>query len=574
MGNKKGLLETRIPRLITLLEDQGSFLMEESERLHLLEKTRAIAGRLAELGSRSLAIGLVGGTGVGKSTIMNSLAGETIAHTSHRRPDTDSVLVYRHSSSPPLPDAHAGGLKIKEILHDADAVKEILLCDLPDFDSLVKEHREQVTVFLEQLDMVVWVVSPEKYGDARFYDLLKTTLKSKTNFIFVLNKADLLFDGVSEAEGSSRLKALLEVLSGHLSGSGIEMPYILAVSARKPDANDPGDRWNQFQTFKGAVFRRRDEKQILAIKAANLEEELTAIVSAVEERSARILLLSEALKAFRQETARDISQWMEAGAAPVEELTERYLAARRAAAESADLSLAGWPGKIFALLGSKKEVSLLGTPSSFLPKEISDALQPLERQVEYLENRLYNSLKTLKGIAKGFDERLSEHIDRKGLMADINTRFTAILRDALSPRPPSRRRIFLAFQKLIYLAAFVLFLAALASGGSWEAFFTRPAAGPFFIALFSTLKSLFSASGLAALCAYILICLFLGLRFYIRARRYQAGEARAAGDAVKKELMRIWEGAFNEIGSRVMALEQRLNSEAEAASRIAQDTPR
>ena len=43
-----------------------------------------------------LVIGLVGGTGVGKSTLINALAGDAISTSSDRRPTTDRVIVYRH----------------------------------------------------------------------------------------------------------------------------------------------------------------------------------------------------------------------------------------------------------------------------------------------------------------------------------------------------------------------------------------------------------------------------------------------------------------------------------------------
>ncbi|OPX41116.1 MAG: hypothetical protein B1H13_03780 [Desulfobacteraceae bacterium 4484_190.3] len=45
-------------------------------------------------------MGLLGGTGVGKSSLMNALAGSEIAATSHRRQHTDSVLIYRYVKTP------------------------------------------------------------------------------------------------------------------------------------------------------------------------------------------------------------------------------------------------------------------------------------------------------------------------------------------------------------------------------------------------------------------------------------------------------------------------------------------
>jgi len=34
----------------------------------------------------------------------------------------------------------------------------------------------------------VWIISPEKYADERFYEFLKIVPKAKQNFYFVFNK--------------------------------------------------------------------------------------------------------------------------------------------------------------------------------------------------------------------------------------------------------------------------------------------------------------------------------------------------------------------------------------------------
>lgn len=563
MVNAKGFLQSRLPRLLSMLETPGFLLMEESERRQLLEKAHSIEERLEKLGSTTLVIGIVGGTGVGKSTLMNALAGSEIAHTSYRRPDTDAVLIYRHASSEAQAPAPAG-IKFKEILHRADSVKEIILCDLPDFDSLVKEHSDQVASFIVQLDMVIWVVSPEKYADARFHDLLARTLKSRENFLFVLNKTDIIFDGVSQDDGERRLKALAEVFSGHLTTAGIERPVIFTISARDESGNKA---WNRLGALKGDVFKRRDEKQILAIKAANLEQELSAIISALDDRSLAVSAITDALDAFGSEVSKESADWIMAAEAPIEELARIFFEKRKLASETNELPLAGWPGKLFLMIGARKGASSIA--DHLLPKDIAASLKPLGGHLSYIEDRLINRLKTVKGVPGAFFETIHQNMDSEGLASEVEARLTSAVREALSSRTTSRRMIFVGFQKLIYLASFVFFLMALASGGSWEAFFQNPAPGSFFIALFSTLKNLFTASGLAALCVYVLICLFLGLRFYLKARRYLEAAAKTEAVVLKKGLFAIWEEAFSETGSRVMALKQRLASEADAASSIA-----
>src|SRR5947209_9533861 len=48
-----------------------------------------------------LVITLMGGTGVGKSTLLNALAGGSIAQASFQRPTTRDPVVYYHEAIPP-----------------------------------------------------------------------------------------------------------------------------------------------------------------------------------------------------------------------------------------------------------------------------------------------------------------------------------------------------------------------------------------------------------------------------------------------------------------------------------------
>ena len=133
-------MKTDLNRALHLLADGPFFSMTSEERHALETEGQDLLRRLAAIESGFLIIGLLGGTGVGKSSLMNALAESEIASTSHRRPHTDHVLIYRHQKANPLPDLALNNVPWREITHQGDAVQTIILCDLPDYDSLIGDY--------------------------------------------------------------------------------------------------------------------------------------------------------------------------------------------------------------------------------------------------------------------------------------------------------------------------------------------------------------------------------------------------------------------------------------------------
>ena len=124
-------------------------------------------------------LALVGGTGVGKSSLLNALAGSSVSDASARRPTTAHPLAWVPRSSRPDLGGLLGWLGIPDDEvrdHEEDALGNVAILDLPDLDSVEVEHRERVEAILPRVDAVVWVTDPEKYHDAILHDDFLATL--------------------------------------------------------------------------------------------------------------------------------------------------------------------------------------------------------------------------------------------------------------------------------------------------------------------------------------------------------------------------------------------------------------
>jgi len=157
-----------------------------------LDALLAAERRVGELAARRVVVGLLGGTGVGKSALLNALAGAEISTSGERRPTTDRIVCHRHTSDPLPAWLEAGDLASTTSAHGAHALQGVVILDLPDVDGWKTEHRERAWRVIPRLDLLIVVSSVEKYGDRVLYDELRALPQAARNRIFVLNKRDLL----------------------------------------------------------------------------------------------------------------------------------------------------------------------------------------------------------------------------------------------------------------------------------------------------------------------------------------------------------------------------------------------
>ncbi|MFJ2176004.1 GTPase [Streptomyces sp. NPDC087851] len=220
LGELVGLSRTRVEGAV--LAEAGRVLDEAAAR--------------QRLSSRHTVVAIAGATGSGKSTLFNALAEVPISETGLRRPTTSAPIACTWS------DGAAGlldrlaipGRLRRRPLAGGDGDEELhglVLVDLPDHDSAVVRHRDQVDRVLALVDAVIWVVDPEKYADAALHERYLRPLAGHAEITFVvLNQIDRL-PGDAADQVLDDLRRLLDDDGMALGEHGEPGATVLAVSA-------------------------------------------------------------------------------------------------------------------------------------------------------------------------------------------------------------------------------------------------------------------------------------------------------------------------------------------------------
>ncbi len=169
------------------------------------------AGERLSLSREHSVVALAGATGSGKSSLFNACvwgperAGELLdwlAVPPARRFRRESAL-----------DGE-----------DERTLRGLVLLDLPDFDSVEEAHRVEVDRLLTLVDLVVWVLDPQKYADRVVHEqYLAQFHRHRDVTVVVLNQADLL--------GPADTERCLDDLERLLVKDGLAGVRVLATSA-------------------------------------------------------------------------------------------------------------------------------------------------------------------------------------------------------------------------------------------------------------------------------------------------------------------------------------------------------
>lgn len=155
----------------------------------LLQRVDAVRFRLES----PLVVATFGGTGTGKSSLVNALVGEEVTRSGRQRPTTTTPILLTHPDLEP----EALGLDLSEFVVrqvDAPLLRDVVLIDCPDPDtSETADSGSNLAILrklLPQCDVLLYTSTQQKYRSARIVDELGDAA-SGCRLVFVQTHADL-----------------------------------------------------------------------------------------------------------------------------------------------------------------------------------------------------------------------------------------------------------------------------------------------------------------------------------------------------------------------------------------------
>jgi energy-coupling factor transporter ATP-binding protein EcfA2 len=258
-------LRKRVAAIPLVFEIEGSAEVK-AERGKLLSQIDDYLLPRVRRSAAPVLVALVGSTGAGKSTLVNSIVGSRVSATGVRRPTTNSPVLACHPDDidwfaennflPTLPRVRQEGLArpgrdgLLVLAASEGMPRGIALLDTPDIDSVVKAHHEFAYQFLDASDLWLFMTSASRYADSPVWEILQHARDRRASLGVVLSRVP-----------QAHRKELTDHFEAMLDANGIKSADRFVIQETPLlDGMLPPDAYQQVRDWLADTAQREDRR--------------------------------------------------------------------------------------------------------------------------------------------------------------------------------------------------------------------------------------------------------------------------------------------------------------------------
>ena len=243
----------------------------EFERFEAVEGATP-ADLFVDAQTRPLVVAFFGGTGVGKSSLLNRLAGAAVARVGVERPTSREITLYVHRDVALADFPQTLPLESVQVKRHTDAAqREVMWIDAPDIDSIEVQNRSCALAWLPHIDLLVYVVSPERYRDDVGWRVLLER-RQRHGWMFVMNRWD---------EGAL---AQRDDLARMMRSAGFDDPLVLCTSCQAERGLPSPDEFPRVRAVIGELLAAHGVRELARLGHRARLHELRGALRAAAER--------------------------------------------------------------------------------------------------------------------------------------------------------------------------------------------------------------------------------------------------------------------------------------------------